>query len=95
MSRLLASVLALLLATTPAFILYENWYFYPHLEQLLLVLAGWCLLRSEGRGNAWMGFAFGSLAGLVLLRSLFHPLYLLIAIASAIALSLPGERIRE
>jgi len=87
----IASLLALLYACTPAFILYENWYFYPHLEQVLLIAAAWCFLKDGVRAGAWLGCAFALLAALVLLRSLFHPLFLVVATAAAAAL-FPRER---
>ena len=97
----LSSLLALLLASTPAFVLYENWYFYPHLEQTLLVAAAWCFLKagdhagtSGARASGWIGAAFSILAVLVLLRSLFHPLFLLVVTIVVVALAPRAERMR-
>ncbi|HET9886030.1 MAG TPA: hypothetical protein VFR10_00865 [bacterium] len=90
----IASALALLYACTPAFILYENWYFYPHLEQALLIAAAWCFFKDGAGAGAWLGGAFALLAALVLLHSLFHPLFLLFA-TIAVAVLLPrGKRMR-
>jgi hypothetical protein len=90
----LASLLALAYACTPAFVLYENWYFYPHLEQALLLAAAWCFLKSGVRAGAWMGGAFALLAVLVLLRSLFHPIFLVLVTITMMALRPRGERVR-
>lgn len=87
-----SAILALAFASTPAFLLYENWYFYPHLEQFLLVTVGWCLLRSEARAGAWFAASFASLGALVMLRSLFHPAYFVIALVVALAFLPRGER---
>lgn len=98
----LASVLALLYASIPAFILYENWYFYPHLEQALLIGAAWCFLKAGGSeemgtglpASGWTGAGFALLAVLVLLRSLFHPLFLLIVAVVMVAFHPREERMR-
>lgn len=83
-----------MLAATPPFMLYENVSFYPHLTQALILCAGWAFLASKGRTGPAMSMAFWLLAALVLLRSLFHPLYLLLAVTAAVVLLPTGERAR-
>jgi hypothetical protein len=78
-------MLALAFCATPAFLVYENWYFYPHLCHALLLAAAYGLLRSRGTPGRWMAAAFYALAALVLLRSLFHPLYFVAIVAVVIA----------
>jgi hypothetical protein len=87
-----AVLLALAFASTPAFVLYENWYFYPHLEQFFIIAAAWAILRSRGRPGAHWALAFACLAALVMTRSLFHPAFLVIAILAAIAVAPRGSR---
>ncbi len=84
LGRALAIVLALAFASTPAFLLYENWYFYPHLEQLAIVSAAAAFQRSRGRAGGWLAVAFAGLAALAMLRSLFHPAFLVIAVGAAV-----------
>jgi hypothetical protein len=76
----------------PPFVLYENWYFYPLLELLSLQLAAYALLRSEGHPGRWLTTALWTLAGLVALRSLYHPVYFLLAVAAIAGLAARGDR---
>jgi len=85
---------ALLFVAVPPFAIYGNWFFYPHLAQTLLLVGAWCLARSEGVPGRWTAAALWALAGLVALRSLYHPLYLLLAAGAAIALAPAGARRR-
>jgi hypothetical protein len=94
LGRWLASLLALAFVVSPPFLLYENWYFYPHLSLMLLTCAGYSLLRSDGRPSRWLTIGFWLLAGLVWLRSLFHPLYFVAVEAVVILLARPVERRR-
>lgn len=90
--RLLALAAALAFTSTPAFVLFEHWYFYPHLEQLLILAAAFAFLRTGGRAGPALGAAFALLAALVLLRSLFVPLFLVLAAAAAAAIVPRPER---
>jgi hypothetical protein len=76
----------------PPLVLYENWYFYPLLELLSVQLAAYALLRSEGRPGRWLTTALWTLAALVWLRSLYHPVYFLLAIAAVACLVARGDR---
>jgi hypothetical protein len=76
----------------PPFVLYENWYFYPLLELLALQVAAYALLRSEGRPGRWMATALWTLAALVWFRSLYHPVYFLLAVAAVVGLAATGDR---
>jgi hypothetical protein len=90
----LASGLALVVTATPPFLLYENHCFYPHLAGVLLVLAGAGFLSSGGRPGGAMAGAFWVLGALAMMRSLFHPLYLVIAAAVAAKVAPTGGRRR-
>lgn len=90
--RWLALVVAVAFCCAPPFVLYENWYFYPLLELLSVQVAAYALLRSEARPGRWMKAALWTLAALVWLRSLYHPLYFLLAVAGVTWLAARGER---
>lgn len=67
--------------STPPVILYENWLFYSYPVTVLLLLSAVLFAKFEERGNFIYGFIFFSiLAAIVLLRSLFHPLWFLLII---------------
>jgi hypothetical protein len=78
----------------PAFVIYENWYFYPLLELGFVQLTAYALLRSEGRPGRWMGLALALGAGLVCLRSLYHPIVFALFGAGLLALAAPPDRRR-
>lgn len=84
----------LALGVSAPWILYEHYFFYPHVIHVLLVLAGYGLVRSGGRADRWFVVGFGALAVLSLTRSLFHPLYLVFAGGAAVLLLEPGARRR-
>jgi hypothetical protein len=88
----LASALASAIVSAPAFVLYENWFFYPHLNVAWLLGAAAWFAESRGRPGAAMVVAGLHLAGLVLTRSLFHPLFFLLAAIVVVALAAPGTR---
>jgi len=88
----MAMAVSLVFCCTPQFVLYENWYFYPLLELLSLQVAAYALLRSEGRPGRWMAMALWTLAALVWLRSLYHPVYFLFAVAAVAGLAARGQR---
>jgi hypothetical protein len=90
----LASALACAVVSAPAFVLYEHWFFYPHLNVAWLLGAAAWLAKSGGRPCAAMVVAGLHLAGLALTRSLFHPLFFLLAAIVVVALATPGTRAR-
>jgi hypothetical protein len=90
----LAAVVAVAIVSAPTFVLYENWYFYPHLNVTWLVGGMAWLASSRGRPGPAMAIAAGHFAGLVLTRSLFHPMFLLLtALVTALCVA-PGQRRR-
>lgn len=88
----MAMTMALAFCCAPPFVLYENWYFYPLLELLSLQVAAYALLRSEARPGRWLTAALWTLAALVWLRSLYHPLYFLLAVTAVTFLASRAER---
>ncbi len=93
--RPVAAGIALCFVATPPFVLYRNWFFYPHLAQTLLLGAGYCFVRSRGGVDRWIAGAFWALATLVALRSLYHPLFLLLAVGVATLIVTPSDRSRS
>jgi hypothetical protein len=86
--------IATILAVSPPYIIYENLLFYTHWCLFLLSLAGYGLVRSRGRAGGWMALALWALAALTMVRSLYHPLYLLLAVAALWSLVLRQDRFR-
>lgn len=89
----MACAAAVLFEICPAAILFENWLFYTYPETLLLLLGGLFLHRYTS-GGAWRDGAafFATLAGVVLTRSVFHPLWLLAAGSLALLSGIPARR---
>jgi len=77
--RRVAATLAAVIVASPQLALYESWYFYPHLNVTWLLGAVAWLAASGGRAGRAMLIAAAHLTGLVLTRSLFHPLFYLLA----------------
>jgi len=90
----LAGGLALAATATPTVLVYEHWFFYPHLAAALITATGALLLRSRDEPGPWLAAAFATLAALVWLRSLFHPAFFLGAVGIAAALAPRGARRR-
>lgn len=88
----LALGIATVLAASPQFVTYELYFMYPHLVGLLLAVSAWAFLRSQGRPGRWMAGGFAGLAALSLLRSVYHPAWLLGLVALAVALAGRGAR---
>jgi hypothetical protein len=82
LQRGLSMACALVFTSMPGFIAYENLYFYPHLSQTLILLSGYCFMRSKSRSIKWFCGALWWLVALVFLRSLFHPVFLGIVIVA-------------
>ncbi len=91
---LLAALVAAAMVVSPPFALYENWYFYPHLNVTWLVGAVAWLARSRGRAGTAMLVAAAHLAGLVFTRSLFHPLFFFVAAGLVVSVIGREERLR-
>ncbi len=71
----IAALVAAAITASPPVVLFENWYFYPHLNVTWLVGGVAWLAASRGRPGVKLLIASGHFAGLVLTRSLFHPLF--------------------
>lgn len=86
-------LLITLIAIQPAWLLYEQWFFYDFPTALLLALATLSLLRWGKKAHAgYLLFYLGSLTALAGLRSIFHILWLVPAIALAILARKPVSR---
>ena len=73
LSPLIAAVLVLLYATSPNWLMYENWLFYDFPNAVALVLAGAALLQFGRTGSTrWLFGFFVLLAVVVWTRSIFH-----------------------
>lgn len=73
LSPLIAAVLVLLYATSPNWLMYENWLFYDFPNAVTLVLAGAALFQFGRTGSTrWLFGFFTLLAVVVWTRSLFH-----------------------
>ena len=87
-----AGLLALAIVSTPTTLVYEHWFFYPHLAAALLTGAAALFLASRGRpGPAWAG-GFWLLAVLVWLRSLFHPVFFFALVGVAVLTAAKSDR---
>lgn len=78
----LAGAIAILVTVSPSAILYESFLFYDHLVVCLVVLSALALasFAERPRAGAALGF-FAAIAALVLTRSLFHALWLVLLVA--------------
>jgi hypothetical protein len=86
-SRAVALALSTWFVLSPTFILYEQWLFYTLPVALLLTASCLLFAGTMERPTFVRAFAFfGAISALCLLRSLFHPLYLLLALAALLVL---------
>jgi hypothetical protein len=87
-SRVAAGLVTALLVFSPAFVLYENWFFYSFPAMTLLTCSALALYRFlETRSTPWCIGFFTLLAALLLTRSLFHVSWMvLIAVLLALVL---------
>lgn len=86
-----AFAVALLVMISPAAILYENWLFYTYPVALLMILAALFFVRTLRSGSLFDGGAFFALLMLlVLIRSIFHPVWFL-ALTGLVILARQGE----
>lgn len=76
-----AAVLAAFFGVLPQVLIYENLFFYSHLEATLVLAASWCAVRyfDERRLRAFLGFS-ACLIALALLRSLFHIVWIAVTL---------------
>lgn len=80
-----AWVIAVLLVVRPDAVLYEQWFFYTNFEAALLVVAlagmrGWASSSDKVARLRWAIPASGGLTALVLMRSLFHVLFVVFVV---------------
>lgn len=88
----LAAFVSLLFFASPAAVLYENWLYVEHVVVVALIAAALCLnLFASGRGVRYAAAAFGALALVVLVRTMFHPVWML-AVIALVWLMQPGRR---
>ncbi|HEY0465605.1 MAG TPA: hypothetical protein VGC79_15430 [Polyangiaceae bacterium] len=90
----IAAALAAFITTSPPFELFENWYFYPHLDVAWLVGAVAWLCHSRGCAGKSLAISASHLVGLSLTRSLFHPLFYGLAALITVVLIGAGARRR-
>ncbi|HZL18422.1 MAG TPA: hypothetical protein VFG23_11825 [Polyangia bacterium] len=88
----MAAAIASAIVASPPFILYESWYFYPHLNVTWLLGAIAWLAQSRGRPGREMAIAAAHFAGLSLTRSLFHPLFFGLVVLVILAVAARGSR---
>jgi len=88
-----AMLLPAAISLLPAWILYEQWYFYDFMTALLLALSGLQLLRWGKRGKTpdLLGY-LGAITALALTRSLFHLLWLIPATMLVVLARRPPSR---
>jgi hypothetical protein len=85
-------VVSLLFFASPTAVLYENWLYVEHVVVGALIAAALCLhLFASGRGTRYAAAAFSALALVVLVRTMFHPAWLL-AVVALVWLMQPGRR---
>jgi hypothetical protein len=89
-----AFLVASAIVVSPPFVIYENWYFYPHLNVGWLIGAAAWLAQSRGRPGREMAISAAHLAGLCLTRSFFHPMFFVLAVGLTTALVAPSVRAR-
>jgi hypothetical protein len=92
LSPAVGALLATLVVVSPAFVLHEHWYFYPHLNVAWLLGGLAWLAQSRGRPGPEMALAAAHWAGLCLTRSLFHPLFFALMAVLVVARVAPGAR---
>jgi hypothetical protein len=71
-----------LLVFSPSFVLYENWFMYSFPAAALLTISAWALYRYlQTQQTKWCVSFFAILAVLLLTRSLFHLLWMILVTA--------------
>lgn len=88
-----ATVVALVVSCNPTTVLYENWLFYTYPVAVLLVVAAVLAGRYASTGRLRDGVLFfAALGAVMLMRSLFHPLWFLVAGVGLAMLTVPVRR---
>ena len=88
-----AVALALLVVCNPTAILYENWLFYAYPTALLLVVATLLVIRyAESKRSRDAVLLFAAMAAVILTRSVFHPVWLLVAGLGLLLVTMPAAR---
>jgi hypothetical protein len=90
----LAAFAGACICASPLFVIYENWCFYPALDVAWIAGAGAWLARSRARPGAALAIAGLHLGGLCLTRSLFHPVFFVLAAMLVLAFAQLGTRHR-
>ncbi len=93
-SDAVSGIVLLMFALSPNFPVYRNWLFYTLPVAALLVLGGICLQRHLDSGR-WLplGGFLASATSLMMMRSVYHPLWLIVLVA-ALAPLVPVSRRR-
>ncbi|MDQ4098000.1 MAG: hypothetical protein M3144_09060 [Actinomycetota bacterium] len=88
-----AVAVALLVACNPTAILYENWLFYAYPTALLLVVATLLITRyAQSRRSRDAVLFFAAMAAVILTRSVFHAVWLLVAGVGLLLVTVPAAR---
>ena len=88
-----AVAVALLVSCNPTAILYENWLFYAYPTALLLVVATLLVTRyAQSRRATDAALFFAAVAAVILSRSVFHPVWMLVAGVGLLLVTLPASR---
>lgn len=92
LTRRQALVLALVVSCNPTAILFENLLFYTYPTAVLIVVATLLLVRYAASGSRWDAFLFFLvLATVILIRSLYHPVWFLVAGVALLVLLGPAR----
>ncbi|HEX2063760.1 MAG TPA: hypothetical protein VHE80_04990, partial [Acidimicrobiales bacterium] len=84
---------AILVSCNPTAVLFENYVFYAHLVAVLLVVAALLVVRYARSRRLADGILFFSvLAAVILIRAVYHPVWLLVAGVGLLLLALPSNR---
>jgi hypothetical protein len=91
----LAGIVCLVFALSPNFLVYRHWLFYTLPVALMLVACGVALVRYVETGGRLPLASFAALAAAVMMtRSLYHPLWLLLVVVAVVPFLSRGGRRR-
>ena len=92
-SEWFAGAASVALSLSLPWVAYESWLFYDFPCAALLAMGALCLfLAGRSQNQKWLLLFYGIVAGLVLMRSLFHLLWLFAALAIAVVCTRPPRR---
>lgn len=75
----------LMVAFNPSFNLVENWFFYTHPLACMMTFATWGWFHfSRTKRTGWIAFVFALMFAMVMIRSLFHVVWLVVISAVAV-----------